>query len=182
MQKVVGQVQMSYKAMAILKIVIVGASAAGKTTFARALSEKINIPATFMDEIMWNPGWNYVGDQQVKSTLDEIVGTQQWLIEGYIANAARANLFTQADQIIYLDYSGWIMAWRYIKRTLQYRKNPRPELPGSPETFSWKFLKLVFTKGETLKLEELFRKNPEINSKVLRFRTPKQASMYIKEL
>jgi adenylate kinase family enzyme len=47
------------------RVVIVGASAAGKSTFARQLAKKIQLPLIHMDEIMWKPGWQYIGDEAV---------------------------------------------------------------------------------------------------------------------
>jgi len=163
------------------KVVIVGASAAGKTTFAHALNKKLQLPLTLMDEIQWHSGWEYAGDEKVVKKINALVDGQEWLIEGYIANATRANLFTKADQIIYLDYPGYLMAWRYIKRVLKHRKKPRPELPGSPDSFSWKFLKLVYTRGEVWKLETLFREN-NWDKKIVRIKNPKQATEFLNNI
>lgn len=160
------------------KIVVVGVSASGKSTFARRLSEKLGITLIHMDEIMWNPGWEYIGDELTVQRICEASLKPEWIIEGYISKAARTDLFEKADLILYLDYSGWVSAWRYLKRFLKHRKNPRPELPGSPEKFSFKFLKLVFTKGEVWKLEKLFKES-DLDSKIIRLKTPKEAEGYI---
>jgi adenylate kinase family enzyme len=114
-----------------MRIVVIGVSASGKTTFTRKLSEKLSLPTFFADEIQWQPGWQYVGDDAVVTAIQKIIAEEDWIFEGYIANAAREDVFNRADKIIYLDYPGWLSAWRYVKRTLKHRKNPRPELPGS---------------------------------------------------
>ncbi len=54
------------------KIVIVGVSATGKSTFARQLSIKTMLPSIHMDTVMWQPGWNYVGDETTCRELDRI--------------------------------------------------------------------------------------------------------------
>lgn len=163
------------------KIVVVGVSASGKSTFSRRLSEKLHIPVTHMDSIMWQPGWEYRGDDYVANQISAISQTEQWIIEGYIVSDARLDLFEKADQIIYLDYPGWLSAWRYLKRCWKYRKNPRAELPGSPEKFSFKFLKLVYCKSETWKLDKLFQKN-NWNNKITRYTLPKQADTFLQNL
>lgn len=164
-----------------MKIVIVGVSASGKSSFARELSKKINVPTTHMDEIMWNPGWEYIGDEKTVAAINEAVKKEDFIIEGYIDKAARVNLFNTADKILYLDYPGWLSAFRYIKRVLKHRKNPRPELPGSPDKFSLKFLKLVYTKGEVGKLEKLLKEN-DWNSKIIRFKKPREAQEYLQKI
>jgi adenylate kinase family enzyme len=137
------------------KIVIVGVSAAGKSTFARMLALKTKLPVTHMDAVMWQSGWNYVGDETTYRELDRISTESAWIIEGYISKKAQQFVFDRADSIIYLDYSPMVAAYRYIKRFIQHRKIPRPELAGSPEKFSFSFLKIIWTKRETKFLDEI---------------------------
>ncbi|MFZ2187780.1 MAG: hypothetical protein WAV46_04115 [Candidatus Moraniibacteriota bacterium] len=134
------------------KIVIVGVSASGKSTFSRKLAEKIKLPLFLMDGVMWNPGWQYIGDKETIKKLEEISIGDEWIIEGYINKEARTFIFDRADTIIYLDYPPIVATIRYLKRWLKHRKDPRPELEGSPEKFDWKFMKLVWTKGEAISL------------------------------
>jgi len=54
------------------KIVVIGVSASGKSTFSRKLSKKLNLPLTLMDKIMWKPGWDYIGDEETVKKLDQI--------------------------------------------------------------------------------------------------------------
>lgn len=147
-------------------------SAVGKSTFARALTKKTGRTLTHMDTIIWEPGWNYVGDEITEETVKKISCAGKWVIEGYIVKSTRTDLFEKADKIIYLDYSFWVGAWRYIIRCWKHRADPRPELPNSPDTFSLKFLKLVWTKGEVWKLKKLFKEN-NWDLKIVRLRPPK---------
>lgn len=160
------------------KIVVVGVSASGKSTFSRELAKKTNLPLVFMDEIMWNPGWEYIGDEATIEKLQEESQKDSWIIEGYITKGARTFLFERADTIIYLDYSPWIASWRYIKRWWNHRIHPRPELEGSPEKFSFKFLKLVWTKGEAISLNRFLKEIPD-RRKIVTLHSPKEARTYL---
>jgi adenylate kinase family enzyme len=161
------------------KIVIVGVSASGKSTFARKLSDKMKLPLFLMDSIMWNPGWNYIGDEETVKKLEAISTGDAWIIEGYISKEARTFLFDRADTIIYLDYPPLVATLRYLKRWLKHRKNPRPELEGSPEKFDWKFMKLVWTKGEAISLERFLSEvNPE---KIIKLTSPRQTRAVLRE-
>ena len=157
---------------------VVGVSASGKTTFTKKLAAKLHMQPILMDEIVWNPGWNYIGDEAAVEKIKQVIAGEQWLFEGYIATAVRTEVFERADIVLYLDYPGWLSAWRYMKRCAKHWKNPRLELPGSPDKFSFKFLKLVYTKGEVWRLEELFKEN-EWNDKIIRFKRPKDAADYL---
>lgn len=160
------------------RIAVVGVSASGKSIFSRELGGRINIPVTYVDAIMWKPGWNYIGDEATVSKLIEISQKPEWIIEGYIEKGARPAVFQNADSIVYLDYPRRIAAWRYIKRWWKHRKNARPELEGSPEKFSFKFLKLVWAKGEAITLEK-FLANMSDQSKIIKLTSPREAKVFL---
>lgn len=163
------------------KIVIVGVSASGKSTFARQLSAKKYLPAIFMDEIMWNPGWQYIGDSETVRKLEKVSVSDSWIIEGYVTKEARAFIFDRADKIIYLDYAPWVSAFRYIKRWWKHRKEPRPELQGSPEKFDFNFLKLVWTKGEAVPLNKYLAEVID-QTKIIKLVSPKETKRFLKQL
>ncbi len=163
------------------KIVIVGVSASGKSTFSRKLAGALSLPLIPMDAIMWKPGWNYIGDEATVEKLKEVSSGSEWIIEGYISTTARTFLFERADTIIYLDYSPLTCATRYIQRWWKHRKDARPELEGSPEKFSFKFLKLVWSKGEAVSLNK-FLKEVKPQSKIITLTSPNQATNFLKTL
>lgn len=163
------------------KIVIVGVSASGKSTFAKKISAKTELPLFLMDAIMWNPGWKYIGDEKTLRELEKISLQDKWIIEGYINKEALTFIFDRADTIIYLDYPPRVAAVRYIKRWLKHRKVPRPELEGSPEEFDFKFFKLVWNKGEAISLNKFLSeiKDPH---KLIKFTSVRQTEAFLQEL
>jgi adenylate kinase family enzyme len=163
------------------RVVVVGVSASGKSTFARKLSEKAKLPFFLMDAIMWNPGWQYIGDEATVEKLNEIGAKEEWIIEGYISTEARTFLFERADTIIYLDYHPIVATLRYLKRWLKHRKNPRPELEGCPEKFDWEFLKLVWTKGEAFSLNK-FLAQVKDQDKLIKLTSLSQTENFIRNI
>lgn len=163
------------------RIVVVGISASGKTSFASLLAKRMNLPLFHMDSIMWKPGWEYVGDEKTIERLDEISRGDNWVIEGYVTKEARTFLFDRADLIVHLNYSRFVGLWRYLKRWWKHRNIPRPEMEGSPERFSFKFLWLVWTKGEDVSLKG-FLENVSNRSKILMINHPNDAKKLINSL
>lgn len=161
------------------KIVVIGVSASGKSTFARKLAKKTGLPLILVDEIMWKPGWNYIGDEKTTEQLRDASNTEKWIIEGYIVKDVRTFLFEKADTIIFLDYPSITSSFRYILRWWKHRKIPRPELQGSPEEFSFKFLRLIWTKGEVKSLERFLNKIK--SQKILRLKSPQEALFILKQ-
>jgi adenylate kinase family enzyme len=134
-----------------------------------------------MDMHMGQPDWNYVGDEATVAIIKEAAQRDRWIIEGYIEKEAREVLFDSADTILYLDYPAWLPALRYIKRWWTHRKDPRPELPGCPEKFSFEFLIRVYKKEEVYRLEQLFNSG-KWDNKIIRFKTPKEAEQFLQSL
>lgn len=163
------------------KIVVVGVSASGKSTFARKLTEKTGLPLVLMDSLMWNPGWQYIGDAETVKKLDEVSSHEKWIIEGYISKQARTFLFNRADTIIYLDYPKVVATWRYLKRWWKHRENSRPELEGSPEKFDFKFLKLVWNKGEAISLNKFLEK-VEPQAKIIKLTSVKKTKAFLRNI
>lgn len=159
------------------KILIIGTSASGKSTFARELARKMDLPIFHADAIMWNPGWVYIGDEQTNVKIKEIIDQEKWILEGWIDKKVQLDVFTKADLIIYLNFSPFVTSWRYIKRYLAHRTHPRPELPGSPEKFSFEFLWRVFKRKEMYWVDRNLR-NIE-PAKVTYLDSPKDAEDFI---
>jgi len=163
------------------KIVIVGVSASGKSTFSRKLTEKINLPVIFMDSIMWNPGWQYIGDEETVKKLDEASARDKWIIEGYISTEARTFIFDRADTIVYLNYPPIIATWRYIKRCWRHRKEARPELKGNPDEFDFKFLKRIWRKEEAISLNK-FLAQIQDQDKIITLTSTKKTQDFLRKI
>ena len=163
------------------KIAVVGISASGKSTFARSLASKLCLPLIHMDTIWWKPGWIELGEEEATKQIELITAGSEWIIEGYIPKTARPFVFERADRIIYLDYPGSVAARRYVQRWWKHRKDPRPELEGSPEKWDFKFLKLVWNKGEAVSLNK-FLKLVSDPKKIITFTFPRQATVFLRNL
>jgi adenylate kinase family enzyme len=64
---------------ALLIIVISGT---GKSTLARLLTEKLNIPVYHMDRLIWKENWEEVPQEGFREAYDEILHREKWIIEG----------------------------------------------------------------------------------------------------
>lgn len=165
--------------MEMRKICIVGPSAVGKSTFARKLSHKLNIKIIHTDSLMWRPGWQMEKVELINKKLIQVCNEESWILEGYIVKESRDYVFNKADTIIYLNYSKWILVYRYLKRYLKHRNNHRDELKGSPDKFSFKALRTIWNKSELISLNKYLSTVP--NHKIIRFNSPKDAERFLSE-
>ena len=129
-----------------MKIDITGSVASGKTTLARELSEKYNIPFYEKDNIVWERTPN--GDrkrtpEERDRLFFEIINSDNWIVEG----SPRKNLresFEKCDYIIVLDVQTHIRLYRVMKRWLLQRAgkisyNSKPTLKFLLYNFKWVF-------------------------------------------
>lgn len=162
------------------KILVVGVSASGKSVFSRELGQRTGISVTYVDALMWKPGWNYIGDEATVKLLDEASQRSEWIIEGFIDKKAQPFMLERADTIIYLDYSSIVTVWRYIKRSWKHRKDPRPELEGSPDKFSFEFLVLIWQKKEVYWLNKSLATMSD-QTKLIKLTSPKEANTFLQK-
>lgn len=64
------------------RILVIGGNGSGKTTFARLLSEKLNVPLIHLDKISRTDNWQRVDSDIFYNQLNEIFLTDSWIIDG----------------------------------------------------------------------------------------------------
>lgn len=76
-----------------MKIVIFGNSGSGKSTFARAISDRHKLPHLDLDTVVWEPGEIAVQRPaaDIKASLDEFISSNStWVIEGCYGELVQA--------------------------------------------------------------------------------------------
>lgn len=162
------------------KVVIVGCGGAGKSTLARQLGERLNLPVVHLDALFWEPGWQMISKAEEQVKLDNILGRPAWIIDGNYGSSMAVR-FAAADTLIFLDFPTRICLWRVIKRYLKYRGTSRPDMSeGCPEKLDLRFLGWIlgyrsFTRPQVLKKIEAFA--PDCTVHILR--TPAAVSAFL---
>ncbi len=124
------------------RVVIVGNSASGKTTLARALAARLGVAHIELDALFHGPGWTPTPPQQFCTALhlaldgaDRSAGG--WVVCGNYSEV-RAGLWARADTIVWLDLPRSVVMRQVIGRTVR-RTATRAELwNGNRE--SWRGL------------------------------------------
>jgi adenylate kinase family enzyme len=129
-----------------MKVYIVGSVASGKSTFARKMSNIINVPCTHLDGIVHvkdisNKEWgNYRRtDDEIRSLFHKVIGEPHWIIE----DAGRkffSEGMAEADIIIHLKPGLFVRKRRILTRYFKQKIG----LEESIYTPSFKMLKFMF--------------------------------------
>jgi adenylate kinase family enzyme len=127
-----------------MKIHIVGSVGSGKTTLARTLSSKLNVPFYELDNVVWKrlkSGDRRRSDKDRDEYLNKIVNCDAWIIEG-VHHRWVFQSFLNADLVIFLDTGYSKRTFRIIRRfilqKLGFEKaNYKPTLKMFRKMFIW---------------------------------------------
>lgn len=115
------------------KVLIIGTSGSGKTTFGRELSKILKIPSTELDNLFWLPHWQKREEHDFLHLLKNKSASEQWIFCGNYTQHLQT-IRAQADMIIWLDMPLLTCLWRSLKRSLQRIIDKKPCCNGNYET------------------------------------------------
>ena len=123
------------------RVAVIGsASGNGKTTFGRALAERLELPFVEMDALHHGPNWTEASADELRAKVEPIVATEGWVIDGAYMGKLGHLVVENADTIVWLDQPLWVWLPRLVRRTLG-RIVRREELwNGNRESFRLSFL------------------------------------------
>lgn len=99
------------------RINVIGSSGSGKSTFAKALAQKLDVTHIEMDKLFWKAGWRESTDHEFFSNLKTALTQSEWVLEGNYFRTESIK-WQDVDTIIWLDYSRTVTFYRAIKRAL----------------------------------------------------------------
>ncbi|MFK0243110.1 DNA topology modulation protein FlaR [Amycolatopsis azurea] len=119
------------------RVMVVGCSGAGKSTFSRRLGAALGLPVTHLDRLYWRPGWTPAPDAEFHAAQQEIIASDAWVIDGNYGSSMHLRL-PRADTIVFLDYPRRVCLWRALTRCLREYGQDK-QAPGCPERLDLEF-------------------------------------------
>ncbi len=98
------------------RFVIVGSTGAGKTAFARELSQRLGIPHIELDALHWAPNWTEFPYEVFRQSIREQVSQDSWVADGNYHDV-RDIVWSRASTVVWLDYSFPVVLRRLLVRT-----------------------------------------------------------------
>lgn len=98
------------------KIAIVGNAGGGKSTLAKALSEKTGLPLYSIDKLKFKPGGQEIAQEDYLQVHQDILTQEEWILDGFGCVPSTWARMEAADTVIFLDLPLWQHAFRVTKR------------------------------------------------------------------
>ena len=116
-----------------MRVVVIGSSGSGKSTFARRLSEACDLARIELDALNWGPGWlNRSADEPetFDRLVDEAIAADRWVADGNY-RAAMVRTLPRATHVVWLDFARSVVMRRVIWRSFIRAAEGRELWPGT---------------------------------------------------
>ena len=85
------------------KVVVLGCSGSGKSTFSLQLHNATGLPLYHLDNVWWKPDRTHITRDEFDKRLDDLVNRDSWIIDGDYSRTYEKRIGA-CDTIIFLDY------------------------------------------------------------------------------
>jgi adenylate kinase family enzyme len=128
------------------RVVVVGISCSGKTTFSKRLAIVLNNPRFELDDFFWGPNWHSRPTADFRRLAAEAAAGERWVIDGGY-RAAREVVWPRATAVVWLNLSFVTVFGRAVVRCfIRARSAELLHTAGNRESFRHSF----FSRGSIL--------------------------------
>ena len=129
------------------RILVMGSSGSGKSTFARRLCDAIGLPFVSLDALFWKPGWQASESAVFEARVTEAAHRPSWVMDGNYSERPSGLLRRErADTIVWFDLPRRTCMAGILGRIAQSYGQVRPEMAeGCPEKIDFEFFHYVWT-------------------------------------
>ena len=125
------------------RILVLGNGGAGKSTFARELGERWQLPVVHLDKLWWLPGWAERSEEEFDALLEGELARPRWVMDGNYGRTLARRLQC-CDCAVLLDIPAEECLRSIGARLERYRGRTRPDMTeGCEERIDEEFISWV---------------------------------------
>jgi adenylate kinase family enzyme len=166
------------------RILVMGSSGSGKSTFARRLSAITGIPTISIDALFWRPGWVESDRAEFSERLAEAARQPCWIMDGNYTSHLVELRRDACDTVIWFDLPRSDCMRGILWRIATSYGRVRPEMAaGCPEKIDFEFFRYVWTFREKQRPTLLaYFEGLRPDQSLISFTDRAQADRYLSEL
>jgi adenylate kinase family enzyme len=161
------------------RVLVIGSGGAGKSTFARRLGARLDLPVIHLDANYWKPGWVETPKDEWRRKVERLVEGNAWVIDGNYSGTLDVRL-AACDSVVFLDLPRAVCVWRVVKRALKYRGGSRPDMAeGCREKLNLEFLLWIwnYPKRTRPKIIELLERH-SVDKRIVRLHSDAEVERF----
>ena len=160
------------------KIIVIGCPGSGKSTFSRALHEKIGIPLHHLDMMYWNADKTTVENSIFRARLVEALSGDEWIIDGNYGSTMEERM-AACDTVFFLDFPLDIC----IEGVRARRGKPRSDMPWIETEEDAEFMNLIekYNDEQRPRVLSLLEKYKS-GRKIYIFESREEAAEYLRQI
>jgi adenylate kinase family enzyme len=126
------------------RILVIGCSGAGKSTFAAMLHAHTGLPLISLDAQFWQPGWTMTPRTEWREKVADLASREAWIMDGTFDSSLDLRL-PRTDTVIWFRLPRWRCLTRVVKRVVLGYGRVRPEMAADcPERADLDFMRYVW--------------------------------------
>ena len=159
------------------KIIVIGCPGSGKSTFSRALRDRLNLPLYYLDMIWHKPDKTNVSREEFDEKLSSILKEESWIIDGNFNRTLEMRM-QACDTVFLLDFPVDVCLSGVESRIGKKRE----EMPWVEEEFDPEFKEWIINFGND-KLPYIYQLLEKYNDKnIVIFKSRSDISEYLSRL
>ena len=159
------------------RVAVIGCPGGGKSTFSRALRDKVGLPLYHLDAIYWREDRTHLSREEFYPLMREIIAREEWIIDGNYQSTLEWRV-AACDLVVFLDFPAEVC----LSGVRARRGQKRSDMPWVEEGDDEEFLDFIraFETESRPRILELMEKYPD--KTVVVFTDRKEAERYLGEL
>ncbi|KAF0128742.1 MAG: DNA topology modulation protein FlaR [Xanthobacteraceae bacterium] len=164
------------------RVLVMGCSGSGKSTFATALAARLGLPYVSLDALYWRPGWVEPDRKTFGDIMLREASRPAWVMDGnYTSHGAGDVRRERADTVFWFDLPRRVCFAGVLSRVARTYGRVRPEMtPGCPEQLDFGFLRWVWSYRRDQRPKQLaYLGQLRTGQRLITFTTRRQADGYL---